>query len=63
MHPNLLFADIAAARNRDLLVEAKQHRRAGLGLHGRSVEATVRATARRIVQRWTIRGIPESAAA
>ncbi len=63
MHPQLLFADSATARNRDLLVEANQHRRTGFVVPGQSVEATIRAAARRVAQRRTPRAIPESAAA
>ncbi len=63
MYPMLLFPDIAAARNQDLLVATQQHRRTDLIRHGRSVEAAIRATARRVVLLQAIRGVPEPAAA
>ncbi len=63
MSPNRLIVDIAAVRQRDLLVEAQHHRRVGLARHGRSLEAGVQAAARRVARIWTIRGVPEAAAA
>ncbi len=63
MYPTLLIADIAMARNRDLLAEAQQHRRSGLGRPSQSIQAVVRATSRRVGHIRTSRAVPESAAA
>ncbi|MDP9368367.1 MAG: hypothetical protein M3Q03_08845 [Chloroflexota bacterium] len=63
MYPNVLATDVATARYRDLLADAQRQRRAYLTSRGRSVEMTVRAAARRVLQLRVIREISEPAAA
>lgn len=63
MHPNVLATDIATARYRDLLANAQRQRRAYSASRGPSVQMTVRAAARRVLQLRVIREISEPAAA
>lgn len=63
MTPNLLIADVNAARTRDLLAEAQQHRRTVLFRRGRAAETTVRSAARWVTQIRALRGGAEPAAA
>ncbi len=63
MYPNVLAIDVATARYRDLLADAQRQRRAYLIGRGRSVQMTVRAAARRVLQLRMIREIAEPAVA